>query len=226
MRVLLIASLLGCLVAVGDRAQAGAADNWRREKRCGVNALYGFLAIQDRSVSLADVQRVLIPGASGTSMLQLRDAAGRLGFPCDILRTNPEGLGKLTVPAIAHYSGVRDGHFVVILDVRPRSVVVTDLTACEVKELSLDDFKRLWSGYVLVKRPWSAYLGEALTAAGFVLFAAYVAAALRRLWRENRAAGGRVTAVDGGDVESRTLIARAASLLEPREAASWGPDNA
>jgi ABC-type bacteriocin/lantibiotic exporter with double-glycine peptidase domain len=155
------------------------AGNWRDEKRCGVNALYALLALHDKKVDQHQLEQVLIPGPGGCSMMQLKEAANHFGLDCELVQTTPQKLSTVVLPAIAHYSGVRDGHFVVILSVRPKTVVVSDLTACEIQELNLDQFTRQWSGFLLVKASHRGLFSNCLLALGAFVTLCLVAQLIR-----------------------------------------------
>lgn len=136
---------------------------------------------------------MLVPaGGKGASLWQLRTAAAQLGVPSRIIRSVPSELHRVAIPAIAHYSGVRDGHFTLLVAVRDQSVVLGEMTTCELQEVPLSDFARLWSGYLLVPRGQSILAGITLGVTGALI----VVAALLILRRTPRLAfkGVRVAA--------------------------------
>ncbi len=143
--VLLIASLLG--VVADDAAPAGS---WRLPRRCGQNCLYAYLALNGRRVDLEEIERRVPLTEQGSSLADLRSVAADAGVPSRVVLSDAKGLGRWPMPAIAHLHS-RDGHFVVVVEVRPDSITVADLTTGEVGEWPTERFHEVWSGYLLVR---------------------------------------------------------------------------
>lgn len=146
-------------------------DSWRAPANCGPNCLYAYLKLNGKDILLDDLRRLVPLGPEGTSFWQLQKAAEHFGVPSRIIHSAPAKLRKLTLPAIAHYSGPREGHFTLLLAVRDQSVVTADMTTCEIQEIPVHEFKRLWSGYLLVRQRRTTGVGIVLGTAGGVIVA-------------------------------------------------------
>ena len=102
--------------------------------------------------SLAGTDRV------GTNLLGMVQAAERLGFRAKAVKGSYEVLPKAPLPAIAHVR-TKDGlgHFVVLHQVKKKSVVVAD-PARGVVTLSAEEFQAMWTGYLILLTPEPAGL--------------------------------------------------------------------
>ena len=89
----------------------------------------------------------------GTNLLGMIRAAERLGFQAKAVKGSFDVLPQAPLPAIAHVRN-REGllHFVVLHRVRANSVVVAD-PARGVETLSADEFKQMWTGYLVLLAP-------------------------------------------------------------------------
>jgi ABC-type bacteriocin/lantibiotic exporter with double-glycine peptidase domain len=126
--------------------------HWREPINCGPNALYAFMRLHDANVTYADVREAVGSTDGGSSFLQLKTAARKLGRSTEVFTCDFESLRDLSLPAIVHLSGVRGGHFLILLRVNEDSVIVGDGIDCEIQELSNSAFAKSWSGFVLASR--------------------------------------------------------------------------
>jgi hypothetical protein len=125
---------------------------------CGPNVLYMLLNLQGRRVSFQQVVRELGSDNKITSMLELREAAARLGLPSRIRRCSLEDLDRCSLPCIAHTRSdyiQRDnqsGHYIVVLKVDMNIVEFIDGTCGNVVRTRRTKISDIWTGYVLEPR--------------------------------------------------------------------------
>jgi hypothetical protein len=146
-------------------APAGTIEN---PQICGVYALYSYLRCMGHEVEYATVSDSLTPSDRGNSLVEIRDAARRLGVHLEIRKTSPDDIATMRQgPFIAHMRKDRiregrpaepayDGHYVVVLPAeswrRPNEVDVVDGTYGCVDAYSFSGFPRLWTGYYLTEK--------------------------------------------------------------------------
>lgn len=129
-------------------------ESWRDGKRCGPNSLYVLLRLAGRRVSYSQVQDVITLHENGVSIDELENASRELGLALVSLRAGSiEDLECYHSPFIAHLSGNREGHFLVVLriDEKKQLVTVADAISCEIQQFSVSEFCKQWSGFVLVQ---------------------------------------------------------------------------
>lgn len=128
------------------------SESWRIPKNCGPNSLYAYLKLHGCDGSMRQILNLATPDEKGTSMQTLCDAANQLGVPSKIVEMPRLEAGNIKMPVIAHLSGTRLGHFVVVLRVNADRIVTADLVNCTIQEESISAFKRNWSGFLLVPK--------------------------------------------------------------------------
>lgn len=168
------------LMAQLDHLGAHMTSTDRHE--CGLRALAVLSQMRGIACGLSDLRRESPVGRRGSSMLDLEIAATRRGFCAESVHCSPNDLDHLPLPAIAQQEPGgpdRIAHFVVVLQVRPRSVMICDPTVGTISELLRDDYCRFATGNYLVVLPgwmtrsWAVawYIGGAalFVAAGLLL---------------------------------------------------------
>lgn len=89
----------------------------------------------------------------GTNLLGMIRAAERLGFRSKAVKGSIDVLPQAPLPAIAHVRTKEGlGHFVVLHRATRKAVVVAD-PARGVVKLPADDFKTIWTGYLILLAP-------------------------------------------------------------------------
>lgn len=121
----------------------------QRPNDCGAAALGMVLGAFGRPVDLEALERELLIGPRGVSMLTLKDTAERHGLEAVGLRVDWTGLDRLPLPAIAFVSG---DHFVVLLRAGSSHVELADPARGRLR-LTRRAFERRWRGEVLSFRP-------------------------------------------------------------------------
>jgi predicted double-glycine peptidase len=143
----------------------------RAQRECGLNSLYLMLHLSGHDVTFDQVRTAVPVGPSGTSLLELRQAASRLGVRTAVRRCSMDELASLPKPVIAYFHPKdpepqgRPGHYVVVLRADTAGVEVIDGTLAASFRYSARHFEAEWSGHLLTPSPlWSWVRPLALTA--------------------------------------------------------------
>jgi CRP-like cAMP-binding protein len=116
---------------------------------CGLAAL-AMVALRCGAMMSVGVLRAKVaPGPEGLTLRQLRYLAEGVGLPCRSARVSTDRLGQVTLPAIMH---LRDGHYVVLHELRPGGVVVGD-PATGIVTWDRASLTRCYSGMLLLFGP-------------------------------------------------------------------------
>jgi len=111
-----------------------------------ITRFYGVPIGVARLRDLANVDR------DGASLWSLSQAAEALGFHSRGLQLTYEGLMAIATPAIVHWEGF---HYVVLYEARRRGVILGD-PALGIRRLSVEEFRRGWTGRALELVPTPA----------------------------------------------------------------------
>ncbi len=95
----------------------------RNELECGITCLHMICLFYGKKVSLSQLRQMCEIGRSGTSMLDLAEAAEQLGFISRGLRASYAGLMKLKPPLICHW---KQNHFVVLYEINSSYAIIGD----------------------------------------------------------------------------------------------------
>ena len=107
---------------------------------------------------MARIRQYASTDRDGTSVLGMVDAATRLGFTAKGVRGPFESLTKIPKPAIAHVVvGGRIQHFVVLVRVTNKHVVLMDPSDGEIHHKSHDDFRATWTGVLVLLVPGEGF---------------------------------------------------------------------
>jgi predicted double-glycine peptidase len=174
--VILALAWLGGLWAFAAPPPAAAAEQspdvpdaevWRRPGADGLNCLYLQLRLLGHGVDYRDLDKVVRPKSQPTSLATLEAAAGRCGLPARVRRCTPGDVATLPLPVIAHLDDPGGGgRFVLLFGEGGGKYGVIDGATATIKEVPADEFRRAWSGHVLVPDtdtspawPWSLSAG-------------------------------------------------------------------
>lgn len=113
------------------------------EMDCGAACLAMICRHFGRKVSMARIRLLANTGTDGTSLKALRYAGNSLGLATRAVKAPKSKLGDMPLPAIVHWDG---NHWVVLLDVDKRSVLVAD-PAIGPRRLKRQEFEERWTGY-------------------------------------------------------------------------------
>lgn len=148
-----------------------SGENYRRSGNDAANSLYIMSCLNGQRVRYDDSLGALGRSGHPTSLVDLRDAARHVGLQAVLYKCSIEDLAVLRAPFVAHLesNGVGTGSFVVLVRInKDHSVYAIDAGTLMTLQLSGDDFRRQWSGYVLAcvasPRTWPMLLFAVLTA--------------------------------------------------------------
>jgi ABC-type bacteriocin/lantibiotic exporter with double-glycine peptidase domain len=123
---------------------------------CGPNSLYMLLRMCGRPVTFEQVARQCGSDNRWTTMLELRDAADRLGLATRVRRGTLDDLDSFSLPFIAHSRsqfGVAAndnvGHYLLVVNVGETTVDFVDGTCGDLVSYPRDRFMKYWTGYLL-----------------------------------------------------------------------------
>ncbi|PBB14182.1 peptidase C39 [Mesorhizobium loti] len=121
---------------------------------CGAASLASVAAFYGYKLPLSRIRQYASTGRSGTTVLGLMEAARKLGFVAKGVKGGFDSLYKIPKPAIAHLivSEVLH-HFVVVQAINARWVVVMDPAYGEIRKLAHEEFKKQWTGALVLLVP-------------------------------------------------------------------------
>jgi hypothetical protein len=152
--ILKIVGCTCCLLIAVAHAQNTTPDVANRYA-CGQNALYALCRIVGQPISPTD-RSYLAEYPGGNSILQLKEAAAGIGFPCVVRRIPFERLASSALPVVAHLGPVGSsevGHFVVVVKADQQQVYLLDGTTGSFGPSSVHSVQREWSGFILQPIP-------------------------------------------------------------------------
>ncbi len=119
---------------------------------CGAACLATVARRYGLRIPIAVIRQYAGTDRRGTNVLGLVEAAQKLGFEARGVRGRMEALTQIPLPCIAHVvqSGLQ--HYVAILRVTSRHVIVAD-PACGVIKHPLSRFRTIWSGALVILVP-------------------------------------------------------------------------
>jgi len=130
--------------SVGVVLQRGDCD-------CGAAALATVMICFGDSAGATRAREMFWPSTAPISMLQLRNAARELGYHADGLKSSRESFLRLQGPRLVL---IRGNHWVVVESVDGPNLTILDPARGRYR-MKNNMFFRVWSGYVLVVRPFT-----------------------------------------------------------------------
>ena len=164
---------------------------WKQRGDCGPISLFALLKLEDRNVTLREVEeRLRMDPVHGCSLESLAQVSKALGLPVEVRYVNPAEVTKVPRPFILH--GIAEkkantGHFVVVVDYdqRRRNLTVIDPVRERLLVVPLDSLLVSYSGYVLVPKEnkeqrWSRWTGVVALVGGSILV---LSACVQLMWK-------------------------------------------
>lgn len=130
------------------------------ELECGITSLHMICLFYGKKVSLTHLRELCEIGRSGSSMLDLAEAAEQLGFICRGLRTTYAGLSKLRLPLILHWA---NNHYVVLYEVHATHALIGD-PGQGLMTVPVDKFRKEFTEYCLELSPTVRWFDQNLKA--------------------------------------------------------------
>jgi ABC-type bacteriocin/lantibiotic exporter with double-glycine peptidase domain len=152
------AHLIALLAAMATGAANESQEVWRTANRCGANAVFIALRLNDVDANYERVMQRLPINERGTTLREMRDGLASFGLDAQVVRATPDSLQHCPLPVIAHFEEQKEagGHYRVIIQVRPDGVLAIDGTSANTGWIDIKEFREHWTGYLLImeRRPW------------------------------------------------------------------------
>ncbi len=125
---------------------------------CGAAALASISAYHQLEVPVSRIRQLASTDRKGTNILGLIEAASKLGFEAKGVRGEFSSLLMIPTPAIAHVI-VNEvlHHYVVIYKATSKFTEVMDPADGHLHKYSHDEFKKLWTGVLVIMWPSSDF---------------------------------------------------------------------
>lgn len=121
---------------------------------CGAACLVSVCAYYGLHIAVARMRQMVRTNQNGTSVLAIVEAAMELGLHAKGLRAAYESLEHTTHPSIIHVIiDQKVSHFMVLMKVSTRGVLVMDPSEGRLKSISQEKFKKIWSGIIVLIQP-------------------------------------------------------------------------
>ncbi len=120
---------------------------------CGVACLASVAEFHGLKVPLAKLHYLASTDRTGTNILGLTVAAGKLGMMAKGVRATPQALQEVAKPVIAHVTASTGPHYVVVYQTTKSHVVYMDPNGGEVRRATHDEFGQMWGGVLVVLAP-------------------------------------------------------------------------
>lgn len=122
-------------------------------KECGAASLLSIIHYYKGSISMARLVELTNTNKEGTNFYQLKQAAEKLGFNANGYKTNNYNIvQEIETPFIIQIIDKNYEHFCVVYTMKKNKVVVMD-PAIGQREILIEEFKNIWTGYILILRP-------------------------------------------------------------------------
>ncbi|OPY96016.1 peptidase C39 [Bradyrhizobium sacchari] len=143
---------------------------------CGAASLASVGAFYGYKLPLSRIRQYASTDRSGTTVSGLLQAAQKLGFIAKGVKGGFDSLYKIPKPAIAHVI-VKDvlHHFVVVQAIEARWVTIMDPAYGEIRKLSHEEFKRQWTGVLVLLVPADTFKRRDETTSPLLRFARLLA---------------------------------------------------
>jgi ATP-binding cassette subfamily B protein len=123
-------------------------------KDCGAACLASIGNHYNLHLPIAKIRQLASTDLRGTNVLGMIQAAEKMGFSAKGVKGGIDALPKIPTPTIAHVILKNQyQHFVVIYKVNKRSLEVMDPAFGKITKYTIDDFKEIWSGVLILIAP-------------------------------------------------------------------------
>jgi len=121
---------------------------------CGAACLASIAGFYKLQLPVSRIRQLASTDKKGTNVLGVIEAANKLGFDAKGVKGEFESLFKIPKPAIAHVVMKEVlQHYVVIYDTTPKYIEVMDPGHGEIIRYKHEDFKKIWSGVLILLVP-------------------------------------------------------------------------
>jgi ATP-binding cassette, subfamily C, bacteriocin exporter len=125
---------------------------------CGAACLASIAAHYELQLPVARVHQLASTDKKGTNVLGMIEAAEKIGFQAKGVKGPFESLFKIPKPAIAHVI-IKEvlHHYVVIYGATPKYIEVMDPGDGQVHRHTHEEFKKIWTGVLILLLPGEAF---------------------------------------------------------------------
>lgn len=125
---------------------------------CGAACIASVASYYKLDLPVARIRQMASTDERGTNILGLLEALQKLGFQAKGVRGEFNSLSKIPKPAIAHIT-LKEGHshYVVIYKVNKRRVEFMDPAIGKIQQNTLDEFKGMWTGVLVILLPGATF---------------------------------------------------------------------
>lgn len=122
-------------------------------KNCGACSLLSIIRYYGGDISLNRLCELTRTTKKGTSFFDLKMASSKIGFSSKAYSVDKvSDIPVIYLPCIAHLKCDGSTHFVVIYKIFKDKILLMD-PACGKKYISVEEFKKLWTSYIMVFEP-------------------------------------------------------------------------
>ncbi|WP_078349464.1 peptidase domain-containing ABC transporter [Mucilaginibacter pedocola] len=126
---------------------------------CGAACLASITAFYNLNMPIARIRQMASTDKKGTNLLGLIEASGQMGFSAKGVKGDFDNLFEIPTPTIAHVVlGNHLQHYVVIYKVTDKFIEVMDPGDGYLHEVPHDEFKKIWTGVLLLLAPTEKFI--------------------------------------------------------------------
>ena len=123
-------------------------------KECGAASLLSIIRYYGGNISINKLVEMTNTDKSGSNFYMLKESAYQvaleaIGYKVD----NINNLLSLNIPFICQLINNNYEHFVVVYSIKKNKVIMMDPAVGE-KVITCDEFKKLWTGYIMIFKPF------------------------------------------------------------------------
>lgn len=140
-------------------------------KDCGAACLASVGNYYKIHLPIAKIRQLAHTDLRGTNVLGMVQAAEKMGFSAKGVKGGMDSLHKIPKPSIAHLILKNQlHHFVVIYKVGKSSIEVMDPALGRMEKYSLEEFKEIWTGVLILMAPSETFKPYSETISNFKRF--------------------------------------------------------
>lgn len=125
---------------------------------CGAACLASIAAHYGLAMPVARIRQLASTDQKGTNVLGLMEAATKMGFSAKAVKGDMDNLAGMPYPVIAHIIvQERLSHYVVLYATDKKTITVMDPLDGRLAKWQLEDFKKKWTGVVVLLAPAESF---------------------------------------------------------------------
>lgn len=144
------------LDAMPSQIPVGTNEPWRNPRFGGANALFIYMRVYGKHIdydALRKESKQLLDTNKEESMFVLKELAARHGFHLEAKKLTVDQLKASAKPILVHMDGEtpEEGAFLLVLEMNANTVFLVNGTTATINSVSLEDFRRVWTGVALTR---------------------------------------------------------------------------